>query len=69
LAALRDAHTFSRMCDFSMFLNVVVLRQLRKEHGEDLWQMPSKDLKLIEDERIFIERPDLEDACHRESGC
>ncbi|CAL1160076.1 unnamed protein product [Cladocopium goreaui] len=40
----------------------------RKEHGEDLWQMPSKDLKLIEDERIFIERPDLEDACHRESG-
>ncbi|CAL1148489.1 unnamed protein product [Cladocopium goreaui] len=31
----------------------------RKEHGEDLWQMPSKDLKLIEDERIFIERSKL----------
>lgn len=31
---------------------------LRKEHGEDLWQMPSKELRLVEDERIFIERLD-----------
>ncbi|CAK8988846.1 unnamed protein product [Durusdinium trenchii] len=26
------------------------------QHGEDLWQMPPADLRLIEDERIFIER-------------
>ena len=26
------------------------------QHGEDLWQMPPEDMKLIEDERIFIER-------------
>eukprot|EP00434_Breviolum_minutum_P033411 symbB.v1.2.029563.t1/scaffold3247.1/size61943/1 len=31
----------------------------QKEHGEDLWQMPPKEMKLVEDERIFIERSKL----------
>lgn len=27
-----------------------------REHGEDLWQMPPASMRLVEEERIFIER-------------